>query len=99
MRLPELRLPAPAARLSARPLRSQVLSPAVPWDVQRRRLDRVMGSSPLPRGTTVEPVTLNGVTAEVVTAREARPGVTVVHFHGGGYCVGSARIGRPGPRG
>ena len=94
MRLPELRLPAPAARLSARPLRSQVLSPAVPWDVQRRRLDRVMGSSPLPRGTTVEPVTLNGVTTEVVTAREARPGVTVVHFHGGGYCVGSARIVR-----
>jgi monoterpene epsilon-lactone hydrolase len=92
MRLPELRLPPPAARLSARPLRSQVLSPAVPWDVQRRRLDRVMGSSPLPRGTAVEPVTLGGVPAEVVTAREARPGVTVVHFHGGGYCVGSARI-------
>ena len=29
-----------------------------------------------------------------MTAREARPGVTVVHFHGGGYCVGSARIVR-----
>jgi epsilon-lactone hydrolase len=92
MRLPQLRLPPPAARLGARPLRSQVLSPALPWDVQRRRLDRIMGSSPLPRGTTIEPVTLRGVPAQVVTAREARPGVTVVHFHGGGYCVGSARI-------
>jgi epsilon-lactone hydrolase len=30
----------------------------------------------------------------VVAARDARPGVTVAHFHGGGYCVGSARIVR-----
>jgi monoterpene epsilon-lactone hydrolase len=94
MRRPELRLPPSAARLSARPLSRYILTPDVPWDVQRRRLDRVMGSSPLPRGTTIEPVLLNGVPAEVVTAREARPGVTVVHFHGGGYCVGSARIVR-----
>ncbi len=94
MRRPELRLPPPAARLSARPLSRYILTPDVAWDVQRRRLDRVMGSSPLPRGTTIEPVLLNGVPAEVVTAREARPGVTVVHFHGGGYCVGSARIVR-----
>ena len=94
MRRPELRLPPPAARLTARPLSRYVLTPDLPWDVQRRRLDRVMGSSPLPRGTTIEPVLLNGVPAEVVTAREARPGVTVLHFHGGGYCVGSARIVR-----
>ncbi len=94
MRLPELRLPPPAARLARGRSAATVLTPDVPWDVQRRRLDRVMGSSPLPRGTTIEPVLLNGVPAEVVTAREARPGVTVVHFHGGGYCVGSARIVR-----
>jgi monoterpene epsilon-lactone hydrolase len=94
MRRPELRLPPPAARLTARPLSRYVLTPDLPWDVQRRRLDRVMGSSPLPRGTTIEPVLLDGVPAEVVTAREARPGVTVLHFHGGGYCVGSARIVR-----
>ncbi len=94
MRLTELRLPPPAARLTARPLGRHVLTPAVPWDVQRRRLDKIMGSSPLPRGTSIEPTTLNGVPAEVVTARDARPGVTVAHFHGGGYCVGSARIVR-----
>jgi acetyl esterase/lipase len=88
------RLPPPVARLTARPLSRYVLSPALPWDVQRRRLDRFLGSSPLPRGTTIEPVTLNGVPAEVVTAPQARPGVTVLHFHGGGYCVGSPRIVR-----
>jgi acetyl esterase/lipase len=94
MRRPELRLPPSAARLTARPLSRYVLTPDVPWDAQRRRLDLIMGTSPLPRGTTIEPVMLNGVPAEVVTAREARPAVTVVHFHGGGYCVGSARIVR-----
>ena len=30
----------------------------------------------------------------VVPCRSARPQVTVVHFHGGGYCVGSARTAR-----
>jgi len=88
------RLPPPLARLTARPLSRYVLTPALPWDVQRRRLDRFLGSSPLPRGTTVEPVTLCGIPAEVVTARGARPGVTVLHFHGGGYCVGSSRMVR-----
>ena len=49
----ELRLPPPAARLERAAARAaSVLSPALPWEVQRRRLDRVMGSSPLPRGTT-----------------------------------------------
>ena len=88
------RLPPPVARLTARPLSRYVLSPALPWDVQRRRLDRFLGSSPLPRGTTIEPATLNGVPAEVVTTPQARSGVTVLHFHGGGYCVGSPRIVR-----
>ena len=58
MKLTELRLPPPVARLTARPLGRVVLTPAVPWDVQRRRLDRIMGSSPLPRGTSIEPTTL-----------------------------------------
>jgi len=88
------RLPPPVARLTARPLSRYVLSPALPWDVQRRRLDRFLGSSPLPRGTTIEPATLNGVPAEVVTTPQTRSGVTVLHFHGGGYCVGSPRIVR-----
>ena len=62
--------------------------------MQRRRLDQVTRGAPVPRGTTVTESMLNGVRAEVVTAGGARPERTVVHFHGGGYCVGSARMAR-----
>ena len=37
---------------------------------------------------------LGGVRAEEVTAGGVRPERTVVHFHGGGYCLGSARMMR-----
>jgi acetyl esterase/lipase len=37
---------------------------------------------------------MNGVKTEVVTAGGASPERTVVHFHGGGYCVGSPRLAR-----
>ena len=37
---------------------------------------------------------MNGVKTEVVTAGGALPERTVAHFHGGGYCVGSARMVR-----
>lgn len=47
-----------------------------------------MRSWPLRRGTSVTKTALNGVRVEVVTAT-GTPAVTVVHFHGGGYCVGS----------
>jgi acetyl esterase/lipase len=81
-------------RLGVRQIGRRVLNPRLPWEVQRRRLDQLMGASPVPRGTSVARDMLNGVRAEVVTARGADPGRTVIHFHGGGYCVGSARIVR-----
>jgi acetyl esterase/lipase len=62
--------------------------------VQRRRLDQFMRAAPVPRRTTVTQRVLNGLRAEVVTAGRTRPGRTVVHFHGGGYCVGSALLAR-----
>jgi len=37
---------------------------------------------------------LNGVRAEVVTAHGVRPERTVLHLHGGGYCIGSPRMAR-----
>jgi len=37
---------------------------------------------------------MNGVRTEVVTADGAHPGRTAVHFHGGGYCIGSALMVR-----
>jgi acetyl esterase/lipase len=77
-----------------RQLGRRVLDPALPWEVQRRRLDRLARASPLPRGTTVAEKTINGVRTEIVEAGGTFPERTVVHFHGGGYCVGSAGTAR-----
>jgi acetyl esterase/lipase len=85
------RLPPGLVRQGARQLGRRVLNPDLPWEIQRRRLDRLMRGSPVPRGTTVASRVLNGVRAEVVTGGAER---TVVHFHGGGYCVGSPRMAR-----
>ena len=101
------RVPPAIARLGARQIGRRVLNPSLTWEVQRRRLDKLVGSWPLPRGTSVAKTAWNGVPVEVVTADQGRPrtrsggagqatgpgggtaAVTVVHFHGGGYCVGS----------
>ncbi|HVB44944.1 MAG TPA: alpha/beta hydrolase [Streptosporangiaceae bacterium] len=88
------RMPPALMRFGAGQLNRFALNPRLPWEVQRRRLGRLMGASPMPRGTTVTESMLNGVRAEVVTASGTRPERTVVHFHGGGYCVGSARMAR-----
>lgn len=93
-RVSGLRLPPALVRAGMRQLGRRVLDPALAWEVQRLRFDQLMRTSPVPRGTGVAGVTLNGVPAEVITAGTARPGRTVVHFHGGGYCLGSARMMR-----
>jgi acetyl esterase/lipase len=87
-----LRLPPGLMRLCVRQIGRRVLNPGLPWEVQRRRLDQVARGSPVPRGTNVAGRVLNGVRAEVVTASGVRPGRTILHFHGGGYCVGSPRV-------
>jgi epsilon-lactone hydrolase len=83
-----VRVPREVARLGARQVGRHVLNPRLPWAVQRRRLERVMESWPLPRGTSVTTTAWNGVPGEIVTAGQGSA-ATVVHFHGGGYCVGS----------
>ena len=88
------RLPPAVARLGVRQMGRRVLDPALPWAVQRRRLDRLFRASPVPRGTTVRRTIIGGVPAEVVTAGQDGPGRTVLHFHGGGYCVGSVLLAR-----
>jgi acetyl esterase/lipase len=90
----EIGLPPAVLRQGVRQLGRRVLDPELPWDTQRRRLDKLMGASPLPTGTTVTRRELNGVPAEVITARGAGPDRVVVHFHGGGYCVGSPGMAR-----
>jgi acetyl esterase/lipase len=78
-------------RLGVRQLGRRCLDPALPWPVQRTRLDQLTGASLLPRGTTVAERAIAGVPAKVVSSRAAGSRPTVIHFHGGGYCVGSAR--------
>lgn len=93
----KVRVPVAVVRLGARLVSRRVLNPRLPWEVQRRRLDMLVGQWPLPRGTSVTKTSWDEVPVEVVTVGQARPGVrpegtaavTVVHFHGGGYCVGS----------
>ena len=93
-RASSLRLPPALMRPGIRQIGRRVLDPTLAWEVQRSRFDQVMRTSLMPRGTSVTASMLDGVPAEVVTAATARPGRTVVHFHGGGYCLGSARMMR-----
>ena len=91
------RVPAAVMRFGARQIGRRCLDPALPWPLQRTRLDQLTGASVLPRGTTVDGQAIAGVPAKLVSA--AAPGpersrLTVIHFHGGGYCVGSARTVR-----
>ena len=92
-RASRLRLPPALVRPGIRQLGRRVLDPGLAWEAQRRRFDQIM-RTPVPRGTSVTGTMLHGVPAEVVTAGTARPARTVVHFHGGGYCLGSARMMR-----
>ena len=84
-------------RQGVRLLGRRCLDPALPWPVQRARLEQFNGTAQLPRGTTVAEQAIGGIRAEVVSAPAPDPipgRRTVVHFHGGGYCVGSARTPR-----
>jgi acetyl esterase/lipase len=81
-------------RLGVRQLGRRCLDPALPWAVQRTRLDQLTRTSLLPRGTAITDKAIAGVPAEMITAAAAGSQVTVLHFHGGGYCVGSALTAR-----
>ena len=68
---PGLRLPPAVMRLGVRQLGRRCLDPALPWPVQRTRLDQLTGASLLPRGTTVAEQAIAGVPAQVVSSRAA----------------------------
>jgi epsilon-lactone hydrolase len=86
------RVPPAVMRLGVRQLGRRCLDPALPWPVQRTRLDQLTRAFPLPSGITVAEQTIGGVRTEVVSSRGADSRRTVIHFHGGGYCLGSARM-------
>jgi acetyl esterase/lipase len=87
-------MPPAVMRLAVRQIGRRCLDPALPWAVQRTRLDQATRVSPLPRGTSVTQQSFGGVAAEVVSARTSGSQRTVIHFHGGGYCIGSAVMAR-----
>jgi acetyl esterase/lipase len=91
---PPLRVPPAVMRAGARQLGRRCLDPALPWRVQRTRLDQLTRPFLLPRGTTVTEQSIGGIPAEVVSVGAPGAQPTVVHFHGGGYCIGSARTVR-----
>ena len=91
---PGLRVPPAVMRLGIRQLGRRCLDPALPWPVQRTRLDQLTRAALLPRGSTVTEQAIAGVPAEVVSSGGPGSQRTVVHFHGGGYCLGSARMVR-----
>jgi epsilon-lactone hydrolase len=98
------RVPGAVMRLAAGQLGGRALDPALPWPVQRARLDQATRIALLPRRVTVTGQTVAGLRAEVASSRAPGPapgpgpgpgpGPTVIHFHGGGYCLGSAVTAR-----
>jgi acetyl esterase/lipase len=89
-----LRVPPAIMRLGARQLGGRALDPALPWPVQRTRLDQATRIALLPRRTKVTEQTVAGLRTEVVSCPTPGSGLTVIHFHGGGYCLGSAVTAR-----
>ena len=89
-----LRVPPAIMRPVVGQLGGRALDPARPWSVQRTRLDQVTRIALLPRHTTVSEQTIAGLRADVVSSRAPGSQLTVIHFHGGGYCLGSARMAR-----
>ena len=87
-------VPPAVVRLGVRQLGKRCLNPALPWPVQRARLEQLTRTQRLPSGTAVAEQAIGGVPAEVVSPGGPDPGLTVIHFHGGGYCVGSASTAR-----
>src|SRR6202011_2209936 len=83
-------VPPAVLHLGARQLGRHCLNPALPWPVQRTRLDQLTPTSLLPRGPTIPGEPIAGLRAEVIAPSAAGGRPTVLHFHGGGYCVGSA---------
>jgi acetyl esterase/lipase len=90
-----LSFPPALLRLGARQIGRRLLDPDLAWEVQRKRLDKVFAAAPVPRSAAVAEQVLNGVRADVMIGSGTLPERAVVHFHGGGYCVGSARAARP----
>ncbi|HET7736214.1 MAG TPA: alpha/beta hydrolase fold domain-containing protein [Nocardioidaceae bacterium] len=61
---------------------------------QRARAETIARLIPPPRGTRCTLVSLGGVATEQVLLGPARQDTALLYLHGGGYCLGSARVYR-----
>ena len=67
----------------------------MPLDIARRRLRRLESLVPgPPKGTRTETIDAGGVNAVKITVPRARDDACVLHFHGGGYVIGTAPLYR-----
>lgn len=83
-------LTAQLLRRTALPvLRTGVLTPALDWSEQRRRLELALSPVRPPRAVAARRRVLAGVPVVEFSARTAEPGRVILHLHGGGFCVGS----------
>src|SRR5215217_2266913 len=64
-------------------------NPALPAEVRRRRMDRLVGTIRVPRGTRVERVMAGRVPAEWIVPPGVETDAVLLYLHGGGYAAGS----------
>jgi monoterpene epsilon-lactone hydrolase len=72
----------------------------IDWDTSIEKLRRDTEKSTglfgrLPEGFLVEPVTIDGLSAEWILPPRAKKDRVILYFHGGGYVIGSSRSHRP----
>jgi acetyl esterase/lipase len=70
-------------------LRARPVAEGATVQEMRSGMELLVGAVPLPDGTVCEPLDVDGVPAEWVTAPGARADQAVLYLHGGGYAIGS----------
>lgn len=56
---------------------------------QRANYEALLGATPIPDDVTIEPIRIEHLHADWVSAPESRPDVAILYLHGGGYMIGS----------
>ncbi len=88
-------LRAEALRFVLRLLKERRKQRDMPVETIRRRLQLLESVVPgPPRGTRTETIDADGVNAVRIAVPQARDDVCILHFHGGGYMVGSEQLYR-----
>ena len=75
-------------------LRAQPVVAGATVEQMRSGMEALTGNAPMPEGATCEPVDVDGVPAEWVTATGAAADEVLLYLHGGGYAIGSIKTHR-----